>query len=98
MYLVNHFLDFDIFGIDIPDETAAGTTNGADSIMAEVDECNALYGRYPNFILVRKKALLPPPSSPLLSSPHGRRSSWSMACGVLTKNAGSSTGSASAIS
>lgn len=53
MYLVNHFLDVDIFGIDIPDETAASTTNGEDSIMAEVNECNALYDRYPNFILVR---------------------------------------------
>ncbi|KAF3761424.1 PLC-like phosphodiesterase [Cryphonectria parasitica EP155] len=52
MYLVNHFLDVDIFGIDIPDETAASTTNGEASIMAEVNECNALYDRYPNFILL----------------------------------------------
>lgn len=52
MYLVNHYLDVSIFGIDIPDETAASTTNGEDSIMAQVSECNALYGRYPNFIIV----------------------------------------------
>lgn len=52
MYLVNHFLDVDILGIDIPDETAASTTNGETSIMAQVDECDALYDRYPNFILV----------------------------------------------
>lgn len=52
MYLVNHYLDISIFGIDIPNETAASTTNGEDSIMAQVNECNALYDRYPNFILV----------------------------------------------
>lgn len=52
MYLVNHFLDYSLFGILIPDLTAASTTNGEDSIMAQVNECNELYARYPNFILV----------------------------------------------
>lgn len=58
MYLVNHYLDYEILGIDIPDMTAAGTTNGEASIMAQVDECNALYNRYPNFIIVSPSTLL----------------------------------------
>lgn len=52
MYLVNHYLDVSILGIDIPNQVAASTTNGKASIMAQADECNALYARYPNFILV----------------------------------------------
>lgn len=52
MYLVNHYLDYEILGIDIPNVTAAGTTNGETSILAQVNECNALYDRYPNFIIV----------------------------------------------
>lgn len=56
MYLVNHYLDWEILGIDIPDELDASTTNGEDSIMSQVNECDALYDRYPNFILV---SLLP---------------------------------------
>lgn len=67
MYLVNHFLDVDILGIDIPDETAASTTNGETSIMAQVDECDALYDRYPNFILVSPH--LPSFLSPALVGP-----------------------------
>lgn len=66
MYLVNHFLDVSIFGIDIPDETAASTTNGETSIMAQVNECNALYAKYPNFILVSL-------SSSLRQDEHRRR-------------------------
>lgn len=64
MYLVNHFLDVSLFGIDIPNETAASTTNGENSIMSQVNECNALYGRYPNFILVSLDPFLPS-SSPI---------------------------------
>lgn len=66
MYLVNHYLDVSIFGIDIPDEIAASTTNGETSIMAQVNECNALYSRYPNFILVSPLPLLysTPPTTP----------------------------------
>lgn len=30
----------------------ASITNGVDSTMAQVNECNALYGKYPSFILV----------------------------------------------
>lgn len=57
MYLVNHYLDYSLFGIDIPDELAASTTNGEDSILDQVSICTGLYGRYPNFILVRPQCL-----------------------------------------
>ncbi|KAJ4393828.1 hypothetical protein N0V93_003043 [Gnomoniopsis smithogilvyi] len=43
--------DYSLFGIDIPNEIEASTTNGVDSTMAQVNECNALYGKYPSFIL-----------------------------------------------
>lgn len=46
------FQDYSLFGIDIPNELEASTTNGVDSTMAQVNECNALYGKYPSFILV----------------------------------------------
>lgn len=55
LYLVNHFLDVDIFGIDVPDELAASKTNaptGTGSIGAQVAICVGLYGRYPNVVLV----------------------------------------------
>lgn len=55
MYLVNHFLDLDIFGIDIPDEMAASKTNaatGSGSIGAQVAICVGLYSRYPNVVLL----------------------------------------------
>lgn len=71
MYLVNHYLDVDILGIDIPDMTAASTTNGEASIMAQVNECDALYGRHPNFILVSRK--IPATTSILLLNTDGAR-------------------------
>jgi len=55
MYIVNHFLDVDIFGIDIPDELAATTTNaatGTGSIGAQSALCESIYGRPPNFVLI----------------------------------------------
>lgn len=55
MYIVNHFLDEDILGIDIPDRDAAATTNAADgdgSIGAQADLCESLYGRAPNVVLL----------------------------------------------
>ncbi|ROV91731.1 hypothetical protein VPNG_09961 [Cytospora leucostoma] len=52
MYLVNHYLDYSLLGIDIPDELAASTTNGEDSILDQVSICTGLYGRNPNFILL----------------------------------------------
>ena len=52
MYLVNHYLDNDILGIDTPDYAAADTTNGAASIDANVAECVGSYTNNPNVILV----------------------------------------------
>lgn len=55
MYIVNHFLDSDIFGIDIPDNMADTTTNAATgngSIGAQNALCESIYGREPNFVLV----------------------------------------------
>lgn len=55
MYIVNHFLDLDLDGIDIPDDAADNTTNaatGVGSIGAQADLCIGLYGRAPVGILV----------------------------------------------
>ncbi|KAJ5746682.1 hypothetical protein N7520_011864 [Penicillium odoratum] len=54
MYLVNHYLDVDIFGVDIPDRDKASTTNAATgdgSLGAQATECEALYGHAPNVML-----------------------------------------------
>lgn len=54
MYIVNHFLDVDIFGIKVPDRDAADRTNaatGEGSIGAQASECAALYHRAPNVVL-----------------------------------------------
>ncbi|KAJ5803562.1 uncharacterized protein N7503_006012 [Penicillium pulvis] len=54
MYLVNHYLDRDILGIDIPDRDAAATTNaasGGGSLGAQAKECEALYDHAPNVML-----------------------------------------------
>lgn len=53
MYIVNHFVDRDILGIDIPDRDAAAATNavsGTGSIGAQAQLCEGLYGRAPNGI------------------------------------------------
>ncbi|KAM7221367.1 tat pathway signal sequence [Rhypophila decipiens] len=52
MYLVNHYLDIDLFGILIPDQGAAPITNSASSILAQSDLCREKWGRLPNFILL----------------------------------------------
>ncbi|KAF3394342.1 PI-PLC X domain-containing protein 1 [Penicillium rolfsii] len=55
MYIVNHFLDVDILGVKIPDRGAAGTTNaatGQGSIGAQAAECEGLYQRAPNAVLL----------------------------------------------
>ena len=55
MYIVNHFLDLDLLGIDIPDREALNTTNaatGVGSIGAQADLCIGLYGRAPWGVLV----------------------------------------------
>ncbi|KAF8529779.1 PLC-like phosphodiesterase [Hysterangium stoloniferum] len=53
MALINHFLDSDVFGIDVPNKGAAGTTNGVPSILADAAGCARLNeGRNPNFVLM----------------------------------------------
>jgi len=53
MYLINHNLDLDEFGILLSDWFDAPTTNGVTSIVANANECAPLAsGRYPNFILL----------------------------------------------
>jgi len=53
LYMINHFLDVDVFGADLPDELAAGTTNGVDSILADANGCTQFAaGRAPNFVLL----------------------------------------------
>lgn len=54
--IVNHFLDEQLTqGVLIPDIGALNVTNGvsgAGSLGFQATECAALYGRYPNFLLV----------------------------------------------
>lgn len=55
MYIVNHFLDVDVFGVLIPDRVNAARTNavsGYGSIGAHCDKCLSIYGRPPNVVLV----------------------------------------------
>ena len=55
MYIVNHFLDIDWNGIDVPDRGALNQTNAAEgvgSIGAQADLCVGLYGRAPFGVLV----------------------------------------------
>lgn len=66
MGIVNHMLHIEIFGIQIPNEIAAGTTNSAGSIGSQASLCEGLYGRAPNVVLV-SCAPPPPLCCPLLS-------------------------------
>jgi hypothetical protein len=54
--VINHFLDTTLTqGVLIPDVTALNVTNGvsgAGSLGLQATQCAALYGRYPNFLLV----------------------------------------------
>ena len=55
MYIVNHFLDLDLGGIDVPDDADDKTTNaatGKGSIGAQADICIGLYERAPWGVLV----------------------------------------------
>ncbi|MCJ1433909.1 hypothetical protein MMC27_003274 [Xylographa pallens] len=55
MYIANHFLDLDIFGIHIPDNAADEQTNaatGSGSIGAQVGICEGLYAYAPKGVLV----------------------------------------------
>ncbi|KAJ7689923.1 PLC-like phosphodiesterase [Mycena rosella] len=54
MYLINHSLNIDIFGIIISDPEQAGTTNGVASILANANGCVPLSqgNRLPSFVLL----------------------------------------------
>ena len=52
MFIVNHFLDYGVFGITFPDQIDASVTNSVSSILAQSDICFGDYGRLPNFVLV----------------------------------------------
>jgi hypothetical protein len=57
MPLMNHFLDSSgLFGIDVPNVGAIGTTNspssGSGTLGTAAAECQTAYGKVPNFILV----------------------------------------------
>ena len=55
MYIVNHFLDVAIFGIDVPDRSRDAQTNaatGPGSIGSQVGLCEGLYQQAPKGVLV----------------------------------------------
>ncbi|KAK8024320.1 PLC-like phosphodiesterase [Apiospora rasikravindrae] len=53
MYIVNHFLDIEIFpGVLIPNLADAGKTNSMTSILAQTDLCYTQYKRTPNVVLL----------------------------------------------
>ncbi|PFH49645.1 hypothetical protein AMATHDRAFT_62773 [Amanita thiersii Skay4041] len=53
MYMINHSLNKDIFGIIVSDPLDAPTTNGVSSIIANAEGCAPLAGgRLPNFLLL----------------------------------------------
>ncbi|KAI1868838.1 hypothetical protein JX265_006817 [Neoarthrinium moseri] len=52
MYIVNHNLDVDIFGILIPDLAEAPNTNSLSSILAQSDLCINNYRKDPNVVLL----------------------------------------------
>ncbi|KAK6076797.1 hypothetical protein SCUP234_03208 [Seiridium cupressi] len=52
MFIVNHNLDYDLFGVLIPDLAEAETTNSATSILAQSDICISKYSRDPNVVLL----------------------------------------------
>ena len=55
MYIINHYLDTEMLGMDIPDRRDARKTNaatGSDSIGAQVSLCQKEHGRAPKGILL----------------------------------------------
>lgn len=53
MYIVNHFLDTDVLGMDLPDRRDVGNTNAWGSLGVQVGVCEGLYGgRKPKGVLV----------------------------------------------
>ena len=55
MYLMNHFLDVDFFGILVPDVAHVGRTNavsGDGSIGSQAALCESMYGFAPKGVLL----------------------------------------------
>lgn len=52
LILANHNRNNEVIGIDLPDLPNAGDTNSIASITAQTDNCNGLYGRVPNVVLL----------------------------------------------
>ncbi|KAF8304909.1 PLC-like phosphodiesterase [Clavulina sp. PMI_390] len=53
MLMINHFLDKSVLGVDIPYRSAAATTNGQASILANAYGCTSLNGgKAPTFVLL----------------------------------------------
>ncbi|KAL5606067.1 uncharacterized protein BROUX77_003260 [Berkeleyomyces rouxiae] len=53
MYMINHFLDIRLpFGINIPNQIMASSTNSLACIMRQADLCQARWGAKPNVILL----------------------------------------------
>ena len=55
MYIMNHFLDTEVIGMDLPDRRDARKTNaakGVGSIGAQAELCMGMHGRAPNGVLV----------------------------------------------
>ncbi|KAL0942346.1 phosphoinositide-specific phospholipase c-like phosphodiesterases superfamily [Colletotrichum truncatum] len=51
MYMINHFLNFEILGIKIPDLPNSAKTNSLQSIDKQVNLCRGMWGKTPNVIL-----------------------------------------------
>ena len=45
MYIVNHFLDTDVLGLEVPDRRDAGGTNGEESLRGLLGDCEQKWGR-----------------------------------------------------
>ncbi|KAI0911260.1 PLC-like phosphodiesterase [Ustulina deusta] len=52
LILANHNRNYEVFGISLPDLVNAAGTNSVDSITAQTNTCNQLYGRIPNVVLL----------------------------------------------
>lgn len=52
MGIINHMLNYDIFGLIAPDMDSATSTNSKRSIAAHVDRCVKAHGVQPNVVLV----------------------------------------------
>ncbi|KAF4982871.1 hypothetical protein FZEAL_1567 [Fusarium zealandicum] len=52
MGLVNHMLNYDVLGIEVPNQIDAPKTNSAESIQKHVDLCEGSLGKRPNVILL----------------------------------------------